>query len=282
MINLTYRKKKKKNNNIEKQKATDLFMNANFNLTDDYKGITNIGDSCYINSVIQLLYSCDIFYNLITDCKAGGETQKILRTIFLELNSGFNPDTKELISKLGFQKKIAEDAQDALSRILDLLNDEFKNSIYANVFDILFRIKLDITLNCKPNNQEEHIHERQDNNITLTILVSDSIDKCFKIFSNNIIDSYECDKFNIKVDYVKETIRISKFPVYLIISLKRFNNHLQKNNIKCYLTSELDVNEYNSNRVVENYSLFGIIIHQEFIGKNNEKSGHYMLFIFLI
>lgn len=274
MYNIDYRKRKTKISNKQRQKNTDLFMNCKckFKLTHDFRGIINIGNSCYINASIQLFYSCDIFYNLIVHSSNEGEIQTLLRTIFLEINSGVLPDTKKLIEKLGFPFLLSQDAQEAIQKILGTLFDEFANTKYQDVYRNLFTIGLHNSLICQIDNKDVHIHEKDENNITLQLPLGENLDKCFNIFSDDVIESFYCDKYNTIVKNLKQNIKFNFLPIYLIISLKRFTNRIEKNNKVCDIIEELDLNKYSTNNSTEKYLLNGIIIHKE----NKNGIGHYM------
>ena len=271
MFNLKYRRRRKCKNK-ESQKETDLFTNCKLYLTHDFRGINNFGNTCYINSVIQLLYSCDIFYNLIVHSTVIGETQTLLRIIFLEINSGILPDTTKLINKLGFQLCISQDAQEAIQKILGNLKDEFKNTLYMDIYKYLFTVGTHTFFKCKQENIYEHLHEKDEDNITLQIPLANTIENCFKDFTEDKIDSFKCDKFNTEIKNLKRNILFNFLPIFLIISLKRFNNKFGKNNKICEIKEELDLKEFSLNNTTNKYLLDGIIIHKE----NKGSVGHYM------
>ena len=271
MFNLQYRNKRNKYKNKENQKENDLFTKCKLYLTHDFRGINNFGNTCYINSAIQLLYSCDIFYNLIVHSSVNGETQLFLRIIFLEMNSGILPDTRKLIDKLGFQLGISQDAQEAIQKILGTLKDEFENTPYMDIYKYLFTVGTYTSFKCKLENRE-HLHEKYEDNITLQIPLANTIENCFKDFTEDKIECFKCDKFNAEIKNLKRNTKFNFLPIFLIISLKRFNNALEKNNKICDIKEELDLKEYSLNISTCKYLLDGIIIHKE----NKGSVGHYM------
>jgi len=82
-------------------------------------------------------------------------------------------------------------------------------------------------------------------------------------------NDWKCDKCNVKSPS-KKSIKLWKNPKILIISLKRFNHELVKNNIPVSAPTELSLSKHTLHSQHINYNLVAIANHQGGIG-----SGHY-------
>ena len=221
------------------------------------KGIYNIGNSCYLNSALQLLFNshdlCKLLYkstDLYKEVKEYREGSPI-----------FNPrNIKTLIDRFDiFKGSSQQDAFEFIIFFFDIISG-FNNNIYDK-----FGIKTNINIKCKLIEccrESEHI----ENDLMLILPMTDNLTESYKIYKmKERLDnenSYDCTNCKIKT-IARKKITIVKWPSNLIIVLKRFDNTMRKNNNKIHIPIEWR----------HGYVLQGGIIH---IGNFN--GGHYIYY----
>jgi hypothetical protein len=97
-----------------------------------WRGLRNLGNTCYCNASLQMLMSVPDFVNGLESCKTKGDLGKRLSAVFAELNlvnegQAVNPrDFKKAVDKvtdrfLGYEQR---DAHEFLSDLIDRVHDE--------------------------------------------------------------------------------------------------------------------------------------------------------------
>nr|XP_020480277.1 ubiquitin carboxyl-terminal hydrolase creB-like isoform X2 [Monopterus albus] len=96
--------------------------------SDKYHGIPNKGATCYLNSVLQVLFWTKDFREAVERHTSGNpEFTDLLRALFDDLQSSDQrtADTSEIISKLGINSVYEQrDAAEYLEKILRLTSPE--------------------------------------------------------------------------------------------------------------------------------------------------------------
>jgi len=247
--------------NIE-EKTEDIKINNNdqFSLSLSEKVLTginiplpNLGNTCYINSVLQIFLHSKRLFNELNEV--------------LILNENEELNVVQLISKVRTmyteEKKYNIYEQHDSYLLLSYLLDKI-NNLFPSKFNPYYSILLHTKLKCK-NKQCKHItHQRQFENILYltpnseTKTIEDCMDKDF-ITSKVEFTCPKC-KHNIAS---KKTI-IDNMPEYIFMTLQHFGDNNTNFKIeKSTIQSGIE------------YELCGLIEH---IGPS-ESSGHYVSYI---
>ena len=295
------------NNNKNSNKNNKKENNFSFfykNPAKIFGGLNNIGNTCFINSVLQSLIFTRplqnylIFSNHVEKCKIKEkicflcEFSKFLRLFQKKKNLTpfFILKNIKLISKnlkIGRQ----EDAHEFLIYFLDVLErnfdyflkknnknfivDDNKNNLIKNIFEGELKSEVQC-LKCKnySKTNEKFITLSLDSN-------SNSIEKCLSNFfkSENLINENKifCEKCKKKNDSKKKFF-IKILPNILIIHLKRFDNFGRKIQKNIKNLKEIDLNNFTLNEGKKNgtkFKLYSILVHSGFFSS----SGHYFTFL---
>ncbi len=251
---------------------------------DNYIGLINEGNTCYFNSIIQIIYHIPYvrnkFFNIsIKNDNNNNELNKIDSEIFLfyfqkilyKLNTLKEPfSISEQIKNTFYYKKITnfldfiyknfpyqsqQDAQEVFMFIIDYFSNIDNNNNKEKLKDffdgiIKYKIEINDNLNYKSFIEDEFLFLSLDIDDK-----TDSLEKCIeKFFQGEELkgeNAYFCDKDNRKHSALK-TLKFKKGPDILFFHLKRFgaNNKKIYNKIsypeQMELTKYFDLNDNNS------------------------------------
>lgn len=236
---------------------------VNFN-----KGFNSMGNTCYLNSGLQLIIQNKDLCNIISQNK---NKSIILNKLSQFIDEYYTSDLKSITpnyikqlidtSSSIFHGNTQNDTGEFLIYLLDIINTEINNNIFEIQSEITIKCKLLKCLNISSHIEHNKLLLLDINNDTNTL------DDCYRIYKKKIKlendNSYFCDKCNT-YRIASKKLKIIKWPNHLIICLKRFQinkNKYTKN------SKEIDIPiEWRNN-----YKLKGIIYHS-----GNLYSGHYI------
>jgi len=225
-----------------------------------YKGLNNIGNTCYLNAGLQLIIHNKDLCNIIVN----NSNSNILKEISLFIKEYHNNNTNSL-SPIHIKNLIAtknnifkgfnqQDSYEFIIYFLDLIYEELnkinKTIDYNHIIHISIKCKVKSCLNISSHTEQ--------NNIMFLDLKNEytELNDCYREYKARIKfeddNLYYCEKCK-ENRIASKRIEIINWPKHLIIVLKRFNQNglkLLKNN-----------NEINVPLIWRNYKLKGIVFH---------------------
>lgn len=257
-------------------------------IIDQYNGLKNLGNTCYINSILQGLYHLPIFRDKIInttfiDNSIGCSLQSIFNE--LKVTNGNIVDPRILISKLGVDIRIQEDAQEFLLKLIDKLNDSYnKNDNIKESNEIMNNILNGELINTIKCLNIDYKKERKQKFIDISVDIDgfDTLDQSL----NNLFEPIKLEgqnQYKAGENGLQDAIKSSKIissPKILFIHLKRFAFDMETGNMrkisnKLEFPFTLNINTYMNSNIStcdDNniYELKAIIIHE-----GNVNYGHY-------
>lgn len=189
-------------------------------------GLTNNGNTCYFNSVLQLLSSSKHLYTTIKNCNSETPLSDYLKNLIIlkwldKLKEGLlhNPlsfhQTIAKKEKNGrFRIGVQEDAPELICHLLDLLEGENKDITQV------FEIEINSLLNCIKCKKNERSNLEKLN--ILSIPKTEDIISSIKHFFENEIVECKCDNIECNSNEFNKINNFNKIPSSLILSISRF------------------------------------------------------------
>lgn len=235
------------------------------------KGFQNIGNTCYLNSALQLILNIDSLCNFILNIRLKNTKINLLQ----ELIKAYRTSDKGVINPILIKNLVSErkkmfgsygqqDSSEFLIFLFDILDDEFKKNNLPGL-NSLIGLKSNVSIKCK---LKKCLHENNhnENNLFLHLPFTKSLTESYQKYKENEKldgdNKIHCDSCKEKT-ISRKKIETSTWPDDLIIVINRYTNDLRKNNSKIDIPLSWR----------HNYKLTGGIIHSGGYG-----GGHYFYF----
>ena len=269
------------------------------------QGINNLGATCAINSLIQIICRCDKLRNVILNADVPndsftGELKEILDLLHNK-NVSLNPvkflncfyktfenifnkyeqiDINELwiyiFEKINEETSISYKPKTNFTNIYeehDLKIAIYNNNKYSNILNLVQGSFINV-IQCNNCNNISHSFEPfinialniENENVSIIDLLMNN----FKV-ENREKDEWKCDKCNDYHSY-KKTFKIWKIPDILFISLNRFKDINKKNYANIHINTNIIFNKgsISTKNVDCKYNLKSVGLHH-----GNLSNGHY-------
>jgi ubiquitin C-terminal hydrolase len=253
------------------------------------KGFVNIGNTCYLNSGLQMLMQNIDLCNLILNYKKYNNDIKQIGEFIEEYHTDKLGTLTPLSIKTIVEKKNnifsgynQQDAGEFIIFLLDFIDEEIKKhqSIKTGIKP-LFNIKSNIRIKCKKLSCLNITNTLDENNYLLLDIGDEckTLDDCYKLSKSADKlcgdNMYNCSKCKTKT-IASKRVQVIEWGPNLIISLKRFKQNglrLQKN------TKQIEIPLIWRT----NYKLYGAVIHggtlngghYTYVGNYNNKWYHF-------
>ena len=269
-------------------------------------GLVNLGNTCYMNSLMQILVDIEDFNTIFKLNKKKNNLFYIFESFYNDIKKSkgvFNPSVflKNLQISAKNNKRLEfigydqNDPSELLIYLLDQFHNDIKRSVDMNIKGISKNNTDDLAIKCykmKKQTLEKEYSELYDlfyfieinqvfNNNNLENIpqwnCQLSLPLPDKYKEKNGISLYNCIEDYSKITNINNNKHIQSrfwnFPNVLVIVLQRFSSTFNKNNILVTFPLEnLDISKYvigyNSNKYV--YDLIGVCNHS-----GNIMGGHY-------
>jgi ubiquitin C-terminal hydrolase len=259
-------------------------------------GLENLGATCYLNSLLQMLFHINAFRKAVYELphkeeNMGSTTYTLaLQNVFRHLQmSDKEVNTQELLTAFGWTSQDAfaqQDVQEMMRILLDKLEEKMKGTVVDGAIRNLFCGTVRSYIKCV-NVDYSSIREEDFYDIQLDVKGCGDIHDSFKKYiAKEMLDGdnqYDAGEYG-KQDAEKGVI-FTKFPPVLTLLLKRFDFDLQRMrfikihdqykfttriNLDTYLAEDVPSDIKSSN----NYVLHSVLVHMGDVG-----GGHYYAYI---
>ncbi|OQS53648.1 ubiquitin carboxyl-terminal hydrolase [Ecytonucleospora hepatopenaei] len=292
LVKLSERQKNKQEFNVFQENPLEIKIFIEKSTVENaFSGLTNLGATCYINSLLQTMRYMGGFQQRLFDGENKFYSLNLKRLFYAmstttecnktDINNNYTGSVYEMVRQfimnLPFVESVHEhqDVHEFSKILFDKLEIENKKLIEETIegkMDVIFRLDCGCTLRRKETYQD----------IQLELNSSENMEESFsKFILPENIDEFNCEKHG-KTKATKNMYIGKETPDYLFILIKRFafdweTGESIKHNGKFRFSDEFDLSNYmekdNRDKGCE-YELFSNIVHMGSISQ-----GHFYCYI---
>ena len=252
----------------------------------NFVGLVNQGTTCYLNTLLQILYNLPAFRLCVYTCTSHADMIRELQSLFCCLEySKYAVPTKKLTEAFGWSMKETIEQQD-YHEFSNVFFDALKKALGSSI-QFLFQGRIRSFIRCR---NISYSSETYDDfiDISLDVLHSSTFESSMEFYLQRSTLTGD-NKYDCGPEYRKQEadigIEIVDLPRVLTFHLQRFlydaetgktikiNNEFKyRKTINMHpFVSETDIH---SSQYTKDYELFGVVAHN-----GTTESGHYYAFI---
>lgn len=258
----------------QQQRQTRLLDSAQY----DAIGLRNLGNTCYLNSVLQGLFYVQDFRDSILQSSfkkssVGSELQKVFADLSNRGGRTF-ADADHLVQSLGINVAIQEDAQEFFLRLVNAIDSDSTNATASKASEV-FAGETEQTIKCVG---VEYSKTKRQKFLDLSMDASrfDRIEESmqFLLTDKDRIDEYRTPDHGQQM--AEKSLQLSRLPRALCLHLKRFHFNpdtetTAKIGARISFPFYLDMSKFMSGASV--YEIAAIVVHE-----GSATAGHYTCF----
>jgi ubiquitin C-terminal hydrolase len=248
------------------------------------KGFYNIGNTCYLNSGLQMLVQNKDLCNLVIKYSKHSD---ILKTIADFINDYHNNDSKainpsvikEIVEKRQhiFEGFFQQDSSEFVIFLLDIIDEEIKKITKNSEVNKIFGLKMNVRIKCKFRECLNIVNKEETNNFLILDMEPEfkTLDDAYRNHRSGVKleteNMYLCEKCKVK-RIASKRVEIQDWPNHLIIILKRFKQYgfrFSKMNQPLDVPLEWRHNNKLSGAIIHYGNMNGG--HYVYVGKHNDK-----------
>lgn len=240
-------------------------------------GLNNIGNTCYMNAVVQLLMSCSDATQLFEKKYSSNVLQKFGMFVSRYQSSDVSIDPteiKEIISNHSlFEGFNQHDAHECLIYLIDILDSELKKCGLPELGATFFNHKYYTHIENLEFPEKRSLFFPE---LILSLPVSDTLIQSYNQFCEpETLDGWESEIAKRRVLAQKHNV-VYYWPKYLFVMFTKYDNNIQKNFANIDIPFFWRINNHYKNSVeTVVYMFLGAIVH---IG--NTWGGHYVSVVY--
>ena len=285
--NLRIEKKKQSLKSCGKSKENILVRQPSRVRHIRFKGLQNLGQTCYFNCIVQCLFHCPLVKNIIENLPQHVLSVAVLRQLQLLFNRMASRRNLTYVSpsrcfsaamkipecsRAHMNKDDQEDANEFFLMLVEYLDQEFQ--LLANLFQGTLRS----TVSCQRCFRS---YIKVQSFKLLSLSFPDNVHRTHDIYdliddyvTPEVISGYNCNSCVGRYP-AEKTLNILSTPKVLTVQLKRFSG-LQKNKDHVRFPSQLRVKYVSAdNDEFHFYRITGVVVHQG----TTIRVGHYVAYV---
>lgn len=271
--------------------------------TNKIFGIVNMGNTCFMNSILQILFNVKPLTNALLQISS---EHPVIQQYQKILQYWTNNSSDKIVKLQNFCDSVyknthlhhgqQQDAHEFLYILLDIIHENIKHDVlllaktsnnnekailcekewkrfcknnYSVIIPTFYgQIRNEIICDCS----HASITREQICGLSLDVQATSITNALDQYFTQSVITDYKCEKCN-KVQNICQTKMLEILPEYMVIQLNRFMGFNHKNNSIFGFSPYININDYVEPEFQEDgikYEICGIICHY-----GSMQSGHY-------